>query len=431
MNFSSFFQKILGLTSFLFLKYKIVEKKTKLLYNKYNKVILKKEMIIIKNIIYKIIILFLCIITIFFAISSNVYSADEQVTEDQSLTVDGIIDDANSFLNKGNNSSPLDTDSMKSLSNIIYNTLLAIGMVLAVIVGIILGIQYMTSSIETKAKNKEHLVAYTVGCMILFGAFGVWKIAVTTFQNSEKQVSSSLQSSSPEDDSSPSSNSTSSSSNSGKSPSNSGSSSSPSSSSPSNSGTTSSSGSSSSKVIQVEKVTLDKEVLMLSVNQYKTSTLECTVSPSNAKNKKITWKSSNPKVVTVSNKGKDKATLVAKSAGKAIITAKTSNGKNAQCEITVIERMKQVSANTPGAVRYLGSDKGYKSTYWKVKKVKWDKKLLESYINNAEELCMSKNFDKYPEAKAVNNLPYYTGAPTGNLTSRIWKLGNLKKTYFR
>ncbi|NLW79178.1 MAG: Ig domain-containing protein [Ruminococcaceae bacterium] len=59
-------------------------------------------------------------------------------------------------------------------------------------------------------------------------------------------------------------------------------------------------------------------------------TLKATVSPANAANKKITWRSSDKKVATVSSKGVVKALKN----GKATITA-TAGGKTAKCTITV------------------------------------------------------------------------------------------------
>ena len=46
-------------------------------------------------------------------------------------------------------------------------------------IGIILGIQFMTGSVEQKAKVKDALVPYIAGCIIIFGAFGIWKLVVT------------------------------------------------------------------------------------------------------------------------------------------------------------------------------------------------------------------------------------------------------------
>ena len=64
----------------------------------------------------------------------------------------------------------------------------------------------------------------------------------------------------------------------------------------------------------------------------KTLTLKATVSPSNATNKSVTWKTSNKNIATVTSKG------VAKGAkrGTATITVTTKDGKKAAtCKVTV------------------------------------------------------------------------------------------------
>lgn len=68
-------------------------------------------------------------------------------------------------------------------------------------------------------------------------------------------------------------------------------------------------------------------------------TISAKVSPSNATNKKITYKSSNTKVAKVSSSGK----ITAVKAGKATITATASNGKKATVRITVKNAPKKVS----------------------------------------------------------------------------------------
>lgn len=73
-----------------------------------------------------------------------------------------------------------------------------------------------------------------------------------------------------------------------------------------------------------------------------TKTLRATVSPSNATNKSITWKSSNTKVATVTSSGK----VIAVKNGTATITAKTSNGKTAK--VTVKVSIAQPAASKAG-----------------------------------------------------------------------------------
>ena len=64
-----------------------------------------------------------------------------------------------------------------------YNILLTIGIFVAVVVGGIIGIKLMTSSAEGKAEAKALLIPYVVGCVVVFGGFGIWKLVVTLLQN--------------------------------------------------------------------------------------------------------------------------------------------------------------------------------------------------------------------------------------------------------
>lgn len=80
---------------------------------------------------------------------------------------------------------------------------------------------------------------------------------------------------------------------------------------------------------QVEKVTLNKTALTLT--QGKSAALKATVTPSDAKDKSLTWKSSNEKVAKVSQSGK----VTAIKAGTATITVTSVNGKKAACKVTV------------------------------------------------------------------------------------------------
>lgn len=91
------------------------------------------------------------------------------------------VDDAINFLNAGGGTSTVNDVKLKEASNSIYNLLSSIGMIVSVIVGIILGITFMMASAEDKAKVKEALIPYIVGCIVVFGAFGIWKIVINTF----------------------------------------------------------------------------------------------------------------------------------------------------------------------------------------------------------------------------------------------------------
>lgn len=51
------------------------------------------------------------------------------------------------------------------------------------IVGTVIGIQFMVASAEDKAKVKEALIPYIIGCAVIFGSFTIWSIAVRLLQS--------------------------------------------------------------------------------------------------------------------------------------------------------------------------------------------------------------------------------------------------------
>ena len=91
--------------------------------------------------------------------------------------------------------------------------------------------------------------------------------------------------------------------------------------------------------VPVTDVTLNESTLTLVVDE--TEVLIATVTPDNADNQTVTWKSSNDAVAIVSNAG----VVTAISAGMAIITAQAGE-KTATCAVTVIDPI----ANPAGVV---------------------------------------------------------------------------------
>lgn len=54
--------------------------------------------------------------------------------------------------------------------------------------GTIIGIQFIVASAEDKAKLKEALVPYIVGCIVIFGAFTIWSIVVNLGQDITSEI---------------------------------------------------------------------------------------------------------------------------------------------------------------------------------------------------------------------------------------------------
>lgn len=120
-----------------------------------------------------------CLITSLILCNLSVYSTT--CMADGSL--DDVMNNGNSFLNAGSESSTMiDQNDLKSLSNFISGVLLTIAIGVTVITGAIMGLNFITQSIEEKAKVKESMIPWVIGIIVSFGAFTIWEVAVNLFQ---------------------------------------------------------------------------------------------------------------------------------------------------------------------------------------------------------------------------------------------------------
>lgn len=111
------------------------------------------------------------ILIILFILSSRVFALGDWLTQAEDFANDGKTQAEGGYT--------IDTTEVEKGSDTIFNALLAVGTVVAVLVGAILGIQFMTAGIDKKVEIKQALFPYIVSCVILFGAFGIWKLVVT------------------------------------------------------------------------------------------------------------------------------------------------------------------------------------------------------------------------------------------------------------
>ena len=77
----------------------------------------------------------------------------------------------------------LDEGTLKDEASGIFKIFVIIGIIFSVIVGGILGIKFMMASAEDKAPIKEALIPYIVGCVVVYGAFAIWRLVVIVLQN--------------------------------------------------------------------------------------------------------------------------------------------------------------------------------------------------------------------------------------------------------
>lgn len=152
------------------LKNKLIAIYIKLLYNKLKWVI---------KMIGKIVVNLSRILIIFVLLQTLIINS----TYVQAFSWGDIFSTAEDFIDKGAGDQGIDQGKVKEISDIIYNTLFSIGVALSVIIGAILGIKFMISSADEKAQIKEALVPYAAGCVVVFGAFGIWKLVMIIGSN--------------------------------------------------------------------------------------------------------------------------------------------------------------------------------------------------------------------------------------------------------
>ncbi len=111
-------------------------------------------------------------------------------TTDQDQTVEKhtigeIVDEGKGFIEAGKTGAEekITWKNLKNMSDTLYNILLVIGIIIAFIVGGILAIKFLTSSVEGQAEIKSMLVPYIIGCVVVFGSFTIWKIVVDILQS--------------------------------------------------------------------------------------------------------------------------------------------------------------------------------------------------------------------------------------------------------
>lgn len=98
----------------------------------------------------------------------------------KAVTMSEIITGGEQFLKKGdsNRDELFDADKEQAAVDQLYYILLGIAIIAAFVVGVVLGIQFITSGAAGQAKVKEKLIPFVVGLFVVFGAFGIWRVAL-------------------------------------------------------------------------------------------------------------------------------------------------------------------------------------------------------------------------------------------------------------
>lgn len=133
-----------------------------------------------KSLSFKLILTLLITFCIFSLMIPKTYASER-------TTLGGIISAADSFEQTGtskvNGGAGLGDEAIQNMSDIIFNVLFILGIVIAVIWGLVIAIKFITGSVEEKAEVKKTLIPYVAGCVVLFGAFTIWELVVTILQS--------------------------------------------------------------------------------------------------------------------------------------------------------------------------------------------------------------------------------------------------------
>lgn len=111
-----------------------------------------------------------------------VNATPKSVIEENYKVAQGTIGGADDFISAavGN---PINQGGLEEASDTIASTLIVVGVVASMVVITALGIKFMTSSVEEKAKIKQTLIPFTVGCLLIVGGFTIWSIVMSLLQN--------------------------------------------------------------------------------------------------------------------------------------------------------------------------------------------------------------------------------------------------------
>lgn len=69
--------------------------------------------------------------------------------------------------------------SVQKLGNQIIGIITTVGVVVAVVILLVLGIKYMMGSASEKAEYKKTMIPYLVGAVLIFGASAITKVVVS------------------------------------------------------------------------------------------------------------------------------------------------------------------------------------------------------------------------------------------------------------
>ena len=94
-----------------------------------------------------------------------------------------ILNGGDVFTQSADDKEYFNEENQKKSVEQMYYFLLGLGVIIAIVIGIIIGIQFITTGVEGQAKIKEKLLPYIIGCVVIFGGFGIWRVVLNLTNN--------------------------------------------------------------------------------------------------------------------------------------------------------------------------------------------------------------------------------------------------------
>ena len=128
------------------------------------------------KIVNKIVIIIFCMIIITGLYSLKTYAVDDciQVAD---LSLQTILNKADSFKNHGNNQVKITIDKAEKELLPLGTILVVAGNITVVIVAAVMGIKWITASPEQQSKLKQQMIGFVVSIVVIYGAVGIWMFA--------------------------------------------------------------------------------------------------------------------------------------------------------------------------------------------------------------------------------------------------------------
>lgn len=94
------------------------------------------------------------------------------------LNLTDVSNGGNYFIDQPAGKKMFNEENQKNTIDSLYWIMMGIAIAAAVIIGMVLAIQFVTAGVAGKAKIKEKLIPYAVGVVVAIGAFGIWRLAI-------------------------------------------------------------------------------------------------------------------------------------------------------------------------------------------------------------------------------------------------------------